>query len=172
MKPLTRIAAIVAGYLLAFLLAVAVVALDVALTDGPDRQASAGMASFGDAFLFLGVFGLAAIPPTAAALWALRGYRGFWLGLIVGGAVSAATGLVSLIAYFGWRADRAYPCAQWLSMLTPVRMLFAPMLAMLLIVAALCAPSRGARIALGGAALIEVLAFVCFVAVLFGSYAG
>jgi hypothetical protein len=40
----------------------------IALSDRPDAQASAGMSAFGDAVRFLLVFGLAAMPATAAAV--------------------------------------------------------------------------------------------------------
>jgi len=57
--------AVLAAASLAFLLAWGALALYVNASDSPQRQASAGMASFGDAFVFLGVFALAALAPTA-----------------------------------------------------------------------------------------------------------
>lgn len=169
MKPLSKLGLIAIGYALAFLLAEAAVAIYTAATDSPERQASAGMASFGDAFLFLCVFGLAALPPTAGALWALRPCRRLWGWLAALALGAALTGLAVLIAYLGWRGDAAAGPMQSLAMLAPVRMLFAPPLALLLAASAVCAPLRSARIALLLATLIEALAFIGFVVVLFGS---
>ena len=69
MKARTKIAAVLGGYLLAIAAAWASVAAYNALTNRPDPQASAGMSAFGDAVLFLLVFGLAAMPATAAAVY-------------------------------------------------------------------------------------------------------
>lgn len=169
MRAPTRIAVIVVGYLLAGLLAWVTVAVHIAASDSPDRQATAGMSSFGDAFVFLCVFGLAALPPTAAALWALRSCRWFWVGL-AGVACAVAVGaLATVFAYVGWRADAADGPMQSLALLAPVRMLFAPPLTLLLAASAVFAPLRSARIALVLATLIEALAFIAFIGVLFAS---
>ena len=67
------------GYVAAFLIASAVVAVRVATTNTPEvEQASSGMYAAGDAFLFVAVFGVAALVPTGAALFFLRPYRLFW----------------------------------------------------------------------------------------------
>jgi len=64
---------VVGGYAAALLLAWGAVRLQATFTSNPDPQASAGMAAFGDAVLFLAVFGLAAIPPTVLLIvWILR----------------------------------------------------------------------------------------------------
>jgi len=69
---LIRLGAILGGYAFALLLAWAAVALHALATEGSAHQASAGMTSFSDAVLFLGVMGLAALPPTVLAVrWAL-----------------------------------------------------------------------------------------------------
>lgn len=171
MKPLSKLGLVALGYALAFLLAGATVAIYAAATDSPERQASAGMASFGDAFLFLCVFGLAALPPTAFALWALRPYRWVWFVLARIALAVAVSALAALTGYVGWRADAAHPL-QSLAMLAPLRMLLAPALAPLFAVSAICAPERSTRIALGLAVLIETAAFFSFVVVLFGSLPG
>jgi hypothetical protein len=62
---------ILGGYALAVLAAFVVVEIYVAATAGPDRDTYAGMYAFGDALLFVAVLGVAALPPTAAALWRL-----------------------------------------------------------------------------------------------------
>jgi hypothetical protein len=63
---------VTAGYVAAFLMASAAVAIRVASTSGPDAQASSGMYAFGDALLFVAVCGVAALVPTGVALFFLR----------------------------------------------------------------------------------------------------
>jgi hypothetical protein len=96
-----KIGLIAAGYIGAFLIAFVSVALYVASTSGPDRQLYSGMYAFGDSLLFLGVFGLAAVPSTGAALFFLGPYRSFWRGLSVGALAIATTGVAALLVYLG-----------------------------------------------------------------------
>jgi hypothetical protein len=71
MKPVLKVAIVAGGYVLAFLMASAAVALKAALTRESDAQASGGMAAFGDLVLFVAVFGAAALAPTGAAFFFL-----------------------------------------------------------------------------------------------------
>jgi hypothetical protein len=71
MKPVVKVAIVGCGYLLAFLIAWAAVALNAALTSGSDADASGGMQAFGDLLLFVTVFGVVALLPTGAALFFL-----------------------------------------------------------------------------------------------------
>ena len=73
-----KVGVVVVGYVAALALAIGAVAVHVALTSGPDRDASSGMHAFGDASLFVVAFGAAAAIPTAVALHLLRSHRGFW----------------------------------------------------------------------------------------------
>src|SRR5262245_14862624 len=84
-----QIAIVAVGYLASLLLAALAVAVHIALTSGADANASSGMYAFGDALLFVFVFGGCALVPTAAALYFLRPYRRFWV---------AAAGVASIIA--------------------------------------------------------------------------
>jgi len=56
MKPIHKVAVVADGYLLAFLLALAAVALHTAITGESDARASDGMSAFGDLVLFGAVF--------------------------------------------------------------------------------------------------------------------
>ncbi len=101
LKPLVKAGVVAAGYVAALVVAAAVVGIRLAHTSGPDVQASGGMYAFGDAFLFVAVFGLGALVPTAAALFFLRSYRHFWtllcsvgLGVLVAGLTAAALFLI------------------------------------------------------------------------------
>ena len=71
MKPVLKVAIVVGGYLLAFLMASAAVALHAALTPESGAQASGGMSAFGDLVLFVAVFGAVALVPTGAAFFFL-----------------------------------------------------------------------------------------------------
>src|SRR5882672_8662198 len=132
MRPLAKVGLVVAGYVVAFLVASAVVAIHVATTSGPDPQASSGMYAFGDSVLFLAVFGVAAVPSTAAALFLLRSYRSFWLVLCVAALGIASTGLVALVDYVATRTATADAGSILgiLSALAPLRILIAPLFAL------------------------------------------
>ena len=68
MKQFIKPGIVLAGYIIAFLLASEAVAIRIANTSGPDADASAGMYAFGDGLLFLAVFGTAALLPTGLAM--------------------------------------------------------------------------------------------------------
>src|SRR6185503_7420211 len=95
LRPALKIGIIVAGYVAAIVIAVAAVASHVASTSGPAAQASSGMYAFGDAVLFVAVFGVLALVPTAVALVFLRPYRHFWMVLATIGMAFAITGLAA-----------------------------------------------------------------------------
>jgi hypothetical protein len=69
-----KIGTVLIGYVIAILIAGAAVAIQVATTNGPDAQASSGMYAFGDAMLFVAIFGLCSLVPTVMALFFLRPY--------------------------------------------------------------------------------------------------
>lgn len=152
-----RAALIAGGYGAALALAVAVTGLHMA-TESP-ADASSGMMAFGDALLFLGTFGLAALVPTGAALWALRDRPRFWdvsagLALVV-----AATGLAALAAYLAARGVSASPVALVWGGFAVLRVLAAPFLAGLFFMAGVFSPGRRARLGLLVAAGLEGLVF-------------
>ena len=95
MRASVEVGLVAGGYVAAFVVAFAVVAVYVVMTDGPDRQASGGMYSFSDSLLFLAVFGVAAVPSTGGALFFLRPYPRVWRALSVGALASAAIGLAA-----------------------------------------------------------------------------
>src|SRR5882762_3914729 len=83
MRPLARVGLVLGGYVVAFVVASALVSVYVTATSGPDRQAYSGMYGFGDDLLFLAVFGIAVVPASGAALFLLKPYRAFWLALSI-----------------------------------------------------------------------------------------
>ena len=101
MKPLGKSGTVAGGYLTAFLIAVAAVAIHVFLTSGPVARASSGMYAFGDVILFFGVFAVLALVPTAAALFFFRSYRHFWTVVLSVGLALVAAGGGALLFLFG-----------------------------------------------------------------------
>lgn len=161
MTPVLRIASVAGGYVGAFLVASVAVALRVAATSGPDAQASSGMYAFGDAYLFIAVFGLLALVPTGAALYFLRPYRPVWIVLSALGLCVAVTG-VAAAALFAVGRDSVAPSslAAWADF-SVLRILLAPILAPAFLVVALFTPYRFPRFALLTATAME-LAVVAF----------
>lgn len=149
----------IGGYVLALLLAWVTVTVHIALTDGPDRQASSGMSAFGDALLFLALFGVAAVPVTGAALYFARPYHRFWRALSVAALAITATGLVAVGVHFATRSAGAGALLQSWSPYAGLRILMAPLVALTFLLSGLFAPLRPARIILWGATFIEAAAF-------------
>jgi hypothetical protein len=157
MKSSSKVVLVVAGYALALVIAFLVLAIYMAATDGPDRQASSGMYAFGDSLLFLGVFVVAAVPATGAALFFLRPYRAFWRIATVGALAIAATGAAALGSYLVPSASQLL--GAWAE-LSPLRILLAPMFALTYFLFIVAAPTRSSRIAFVCAGLIETIVFV------------
>lgn len=160
-KPATRVGLIVAGYVVAFTIASAVVAVYVIATSGPDRRTYGAMFGCGDSILFLAVFGAAAMFPSGAALFFLRPYRSFWLVLSVVALGFASTGVAALVDYVASRTAGAHSILQAWSALAVPRILAAPLFALGFLVAGLFAPNRSSRIALLVATAVEAGVFAC-----------
>jgi hypothetical protein len=67
----TKFLVVISGYIVAALVAYASLQLNIAETPAIDaaNAASSGMSAFGDAVLWLGVFAVASVPATAAAVF-------------------------------------------------------------------------------------------------------
>jgi energy-converting hydrogenase Eha subunit A len=160
MKASSKVILVVAGYLAALVIAFVVVSLYIAAPNGPDRQTYSGMFAFGDSILFLGVFAIAAIPASGAALFFLRPYPTLWRMASVGALAIATTGVAALAAYLmSPNVSRGTWLWAW-SGLSPLRFLLAPPLAMAFFLYMLFAPTRASRVALLGASVIETIVFV------------
>ena len=155
MRAAGKTAIVAAGYAFALAAAFAAERIYVAATPHVDRQAYAGMTAFGDAAVFVGALGLAALPASAAALWFLRGWRPFWPALATFACAWTALAFVAIVP---WVA-RLPAAGVWLG-LAPIRALAAPLFALGAAVAALIAPSREVRIALWAVAAGEGAAFL------------
>lgn len=155
MKAPAKIGLVVAGYVGAAMVTYAIVAIYVASTSGPDRQTSSGMYAFGDGLLFLGVFAVASVPATAAALFFLRPYRLFWTVLSLLGMVVASTGVAAAIGFAVGRTATVHPLSTWITLST-LRLLVSPILALSFLVCTVFSPTRFPRLAFLAAALIEI----------------
>lgn len=150
-----KVAAVAGGYVAAVLAGLAAVAIRVASTSGSDAQASSGMYAFGDVLLFVAVFGVAALVPTAAALFFLRPYRRFWTALSALGLTVALTGVAAAILFAVGRHATSSPLATWAGF-SVLRILVAPLLALVFLVCAILSPHRSPRVTLLAAAVMEV----------------
>jgi hypothetical protein len=163
LNSLTKIGLVIAGYVAAFLAASAVVTVYIAATPGVDRQGAAGMTAFGDGLLFLAVLGVAALPATAAALYFLRPWRPFWIGLSMLAVVCAATGTAAAIVYLlGTQAGASGALHEW-SGYAVLRILIAPLFALAFFVAGLVAPKGRFRLLLLSSTAVETVVFSCIV---------
>lgn len=154
MKPSLKVGVVAGGYIAALLVAVAAVAVRLATTSGPDAQASSGMYAFGDALLFVAVFGVAALVPTGAALVFLRPFRPFWTVLSAVGLGVAVTGLAAVTLFAVGRHAPPSPLATWAG-LSVLRILVAPLLALTFLVCAVFSPYRVPRVPLLAATGME-----------------
>jgi len=154
MKPFLKVAVAAGGYVAAFLIASAVVAIRIANTSGPDAQAASGMYAAGDALLFAAVFGVCALVPTGAALFFLRPYRRFWIVLSALGLAVAFTGVTAAILFAVGRHAIASPLATWAGF-SVLRILIAPLLALTFLVCTIFSPYRSPRVTLLAATVME-----------------
>jgi len=153
-KPFLKVGVVAAGYIAAFLVASAAVAIRFANTSGPDAQAASGMYAFGDVVLFVAVFGVAALVPTGAALFFLRPYRPFWTVISAFGLSIAVTGLAAVAAFAIGRHAAPSPLATWAAF-SVLRILVAPLLALTFLVCAVFSPYRFPRFALLAGTVME-----------------
>jgi hypothetical protein len=146
MRPVAKAGLVAVGYLAALAIAWLVSASYLAVTSGSDLRGQGGMAAFGDSLLFLGVFGLAAIPATGATLFFLRPHPAFWLTLSIASLAAASTGAVAALMHDA-------------PAFAVLRIFVAPLFAMLWLLSGLFAPNRSARLSLMAAGAIEVAVF-------------
>jgi uncharacterized protein YybS (DUF2232 family) len=155
MRTLAKVGVVVGGYVAAVLVASAAVAIRLARTSGPEAQAESGMYAFGDLVLFVAIFGVAALVPTGAGLFFLRPYRRVWTVLSILGLGVAITGLAAVVLFAVGRHAAPSPLATWAS-LAVLRILLAPLLALVALVCAVLSPYRFPRLALLSVAVAEV----------------
>jgi hypothetical protein len=159
MRPVAKAGLVAIGYIAALAIALLVVSIYVAATSGPDRQGSSGMYAFGDSLLFLATFGLAAVPATGAALFFLRPRPAFWVTLSVASLAVASTSLAAFLIYVAPTAFDSRSLLHSWSDFAVLRILVAPLFAIVFALSGLFAPNRSARISLMAATTIEMTVF-------------
>ena len=159
MRPLAKLGVVLGGYVVAFAIASAVVAAYIAATETPDRQTYAAMYDFGDLLLWLGVFGLASIPATAAGLFFLRPFRLFWIALSTVALALVATSSVAVVARLLHAIVDTQQISRSLLAFASLAIITAPLSAGFFVLSGVLAPDRPTRRALLGAAALQVVFF-------------
>jgi len=118
-------------------------------------QNSPGMYAWGDLILFLEVFGLAAILPTALALYFLRPIRIFWPVSSVAALAFAATGICATIVVALLDEQPSNSLPGLLAAIGGLREMVSPAAAVAFLLATLLAPTPRPRLALLVATAIE-----------------
>jgi hypothetical protein len=157
MRPVAKATLVALGYAAALAVTLLVAGIQLAETSGPDRQG--GMSAFGDSLMLLAVFGLAAVPATGAALFFLRPHPAFWLTLSIASLAAASTSGIAAVIHAASSAVEPSSFLQAWSAFAVLRILVAPLFAMLWLLSGLFAPNRSARLSLLAASMIETAAF-------------
>jgi len=144
------------GYAGALLIAILAVKAYIVLTPHVDRQGAAGMTTFGDGILFVGLLAVASAPVTCLALFYLRPHHGFWQAAALSAALVSATALLAL--------DGSLPifrssASSW-AMFAPVRVLLAPVFGLAFVLLAIFSPLRPQRLGFLAAVIIEAVVFL------------
>ena len=146
-----KLGVVLAGYVVAFLVASAAVEAWARLHPSPDS--SGGMQAFGDSLRVLGLFGFLAVIPTALGLYFLRSSERFWRIFSIGCLALAATGPV--FALMLGRHHASLWAGLVFGFFGVLRTMGAPLLGFGFLVCAAMAPNRRSRWLLLPAATIE-----------------
>jgi hypothetical protein len=126
----------------------------MATTSDAIEQASSGMYAFGDAMIFVGVFGTCALLPTGAALYFLRPYSRFWTVISRLGIAVAVTGVTAAVVFVIGRDAPPSSLATWAAFAV-LRILVAPVLGLTFLVCTLLSPHRAPRLTFLTATVME-----------------
>jgi len=152
----SRAGAVLLGYVAAVVLGVIAVSVRIALTLGPESTASSGMYAFGDAILFLLVFGTISLLPTGLAMMYLRAWPPFWPALAICCAAMASTAISALILLIATRSLDTSTTLGMLGSVSVLRVFPAPFFALSYALAAAFSPHRASRWVLAGSAIAEI----------------
>jgi hypothetical protein len=156
MTLIAKLGLIALGYVAAFVIASAAVAVRIAATSAPDAQAASGMYSAGDAMVFVAVFSICALGPTGGLLFVLRPYRRFWIVLASLVVATAITGLAAVVLFAIGRHAEGSPLAM-LGALSVLRILVAPLFVLTFLLFAVLSPYRSPRVAFLAGSVAEVV---------------
>ena len=156
-----RVAAVGGGYLLAFAAAwIAGWMYDARMAAMP-YDTSGGMYAFGQMLASLGVFFVAALPPTLLALWFLRRNAVFWLAVAGGSLAFALIGLAGSLLFLGARATPTDGPGMALELVGLAQFLGVPLWTGAFALFLVLAPTRPARRLLQAAVAVELACAVC-----------
>ncbi len=162
----SKVGVVLVGYACALLITWAVFYIYV-LMRKDTGAASGGMQAFGDFLLFLGVFCLLALIPTALALYFLRPFEKFWSVFSIASLALAATGPVAAVLM--GRLHQSHSAAVLVGFFGLLKVLGAPLLGLGFVICAVIAPTGRSRWRLVAAAVIEfavcAYAFFCLLVV-------
>lgn len=161
LPPPVRVVSVAAGYALAFAAAwTAGWMYDVRMAAMP-YDTSGGMYAFGQMLASLGVFFVAALPPTALALWLLRRNAVFWLVVAAGSLAFALVGLAGSLLFMTARATPTDWPAMTLELVGLAQFLGVPLWTGAFVLFLALAPTRPARRLLQGAIGVELACAIC-----------
>lgn len=157
-----KLALVLGGYGLAFAASILSVASYDRRFTAADNQTMGGMIAGGEMMLGGAVFVVVSLVPTGLALWFLRESRRFWSVFSVAGLAFAIGGLASVLLIFVPRGALAsVPALEFAEMLSPLRMLSAPLWLGGFLLFAVLAPGRDLRLRMLFAAAIELVTGAC-----------
>lgn len=156
-----RVAAVAGGYLLACAAAWTAGWIYDARMAAMPYDTSGGMYAAGQALAALGVFFVAALPPTLLALWFLRRNAIFWLLVAAGSLAFALIGLAGSLLFMTARATPTDPVGMALELVGLAQFLGVPIWIVALVLFLALAPTRPARRLLQGAVAIELACAAC-----------
>lgn len=145
-----RLGLVGGGYVAALAVAVLALFAFVAVTSGPDRDASSGMHAFADALFFVFVLAGGSVVPTGLLLHFMRAFATPWRVMASVGVAVSISGLLAVANIAQSHTEIGVG-----SMLAVPRVLLAPLLLGLFALAGIFAPHRGSRRWLFAAAGVE-----------------
>lgn len=152
MSRLSQLGVVLAGYGAAFVVSCAALYTWTLLNPSQNSQ---GMQAFGDAVMFVGLFGVLSLVPTGLALYFLRPLEKLWTGFSIASLAFAATGPFAAVTQ--WIPQAGGTTVQLLSV---PRIMAAPLLGVGLLTSGFIAPTRRSRLGLLAAAGIEIVVSV------------
>jgi hypothetical protein len=157
-RPLFKVAAVLGGYVVAIVAGCGAQYVGILGAQGPDVEASAGMYAVGDAIVFVAVFGVVSLLPTALALYFLRPFGAFWSALSIASVALAVTGVGAMLLMRSASSEALDHPLGGASVLAAFLLIaVAPLLAGGFFISALVAPTRSARWTLVAAAIVEAV---------------
>jgi hypothetical protein len=159
-----KLAAVLAGYLLAFAAgAVAAWRYDVRVSSLP-YDTSGGMYAGGQMMAALGTFLVVSLFPTLLGLWFMRPHPRFWKAVAAAALAFAGAGLVAVLSPLLVRGPATGPALVLLGLLQLAHLLGTPLWIAAFVALALLSPTRPARRLLVAATGVELLVAACALA--------